>query len=167
MPAFTLDEINAMDEEAFSATLGSIFEHSPWVARRTWPSRPFTSVDDLHGKMCRILLDSTPEEQFGVIIAHPDLGERMAALTPESTGEQAAAGLDTLTPEELSLFQENNTAYKARFGFPFIICARLNDKSKMLASFSARLKNERGEELKTAIGQIELIALLRLKSLIP
>lgn len=163
----TVDEINAMSEASFVEAFGSVFEHSPWIARRTWSSRPFSDREDLHRKMCATFRSATAEEQLGVIVAHPDLGDRLMALTPESTGEQAAAGLDQLTADELALFRQNNTAYKAKFGFPFIICARLNDKTKMLEAFSRRLANSRGEELDTALGQIELIAQLRLQTLIP
>jgi 2-oxo-4-hydroxy-4-carboxy-5-ureidoimidazoline decarboxylase len=162
----SLPEINSMSEEAFVAAFGSVFEHSPWIARRAWSATPFENLDDLHGKMVAILREATPEEQFGVIIAHPDLGDRLTPLTAESTDEQAAAGLNRLTREELDRFQHLNAAYKEKFGFPFIICARLNDKDKMLAAFAARLENHRQEELLTALGQIELIARLRLESLI-
>lgn len=167
MSTFTISEINALDQDAFTAAFGTIFEHSPWVARRSWENKPFADLADLHAKMCAVLRASTPEEQLGVIVAHPDLGERLAPLTADSVKEQASAGLDLLTPEELTLFNASNAAYKRKFGFPFIICARLNDKTKMLSAFDTRLKNERPEELETAIGQIELIALLRLQSIIP
>ena len=59
-------------------------------------------------------------------------------LTKESTGEQASAGLDKFSPEEVALFHSNNAAYKAKFGFPFIICARLNKKEAMLNGFKVR-----------------------------
>lgn len=163
----SISEINSMTEDAFVGTFGSVFEHSPWIARRAWSEKPFVDIDDLHGKMCAVFRAATPEEQLDVIIAHPDLGERLAPLTAESVSEQTAAGLDLLTAGELDTFNRHNTAYKAKFGFPFIICARLNDKSKMLAAFSTRLENNRDEELLAALGQIELIAKLRLQSLIP
>jgi 2-oxo-4-hydroxy-4-carboxy-5-ureidoimidazoline decarboxylase len=163
----TLSEINSMSEASFVGTFGSVFEHSPWIARRTWPSMPFGDLHDLHEKMCAVLRSATTQEQLGLIRAHPDLGERLAALTPESVGEQTSAGLDRLTEDELSRFTENNIAYKAKFGFPFIICARLNDSAKMLAAFARRLENNRDEEFLAAIEQIELIAKLRLQSLIP
>lgn len=167
MPELTLEAVNAMDESTFEEVFGSVFEHSPWIARRTWPRRPFGDRADLHRKMCRVLRGSTLEEQLDVIIAHPDLGERLAPLTAESIREQASAGLNQLTATELGIFRTSNTAYKEKFGFPFVICARLSDKDQMLAAFKSRLQNNRDEEMTTAIGQIELIAQLRLQSLIP
>jgi len=163
----SIPEINSMSENAFVATFGSVFEHSPWIAEKAWSAKPFEDREDLLRKLCAVFRSASDEEQLGVIIAHPDLGDRLTALTPESTGEQAAAGLDRLSTNELLRFQENNTAYKAKFGFPFIICARLNDHTKMLDAFANRLTNDRATELLTALGQIELIAGLRLHSLIP
>ncbi|HVJ44846.1 MAG TPA: 2-oxo-4-hydroxy-4-carboxy-5-ureidoimidazoline decarboxylase [Luteolibacter sp.] len=163
----SIRDINSMTEDAFVAAFGSVFEHSPWIARRAWPGKPFADAADLHGKMCAVFRAASPEEQLGVIIAHPDLGERLAPLTAESVSEQAAAGLNVLTPDELEAFNRLNAAYKRKFSFPFIICARLNDKDKMLSAFSTRLENNRDEELLAALGQIELIARLRLQSLIP
>ena len=128
MPGLTIDQANDLSEDAFAATFGGVFEHSPWIARRAWAARPFADVDDLHRKMCRVLLDATPGEQLGVITAHPDLGERLEPLTEESASEQSAAGLNRLSSAELLAFHENNAAYKAKFGFPFVIAARRQDR---------------------------------------
>jgi 2-oxo-4-hydroxy-4-carboxy-5-ureidoimidazoline decarboxylase len=87
-------------------------------------------------------------------------------LTSESAQEQASAGLDRLTPEEIELFQKNNAAYRERFGFPFVICARLNKKVDILAGFERRLKNSRTQEIKTALEEIGKIAYLRLKDIV-
>ncbi|TLD72157.1 2-oxo-4-hydroxy-4-carboxy-5-ureidoimidazoline decarboxylase [Phragmitibacter flavus] len=166
MPLLTPADLNQLSEADFTTTFGSIFEHSPWVAQQTYPKKPFTDLADLHQKMCATLRASSPQSQLDLIIAHPDLGERLGALTPESTHEQASAGLNQLTQTELDRFNANNTAYKQKFGFPFVICARLNDKDTMLAAFETRLQNDRETELATALEQIEKIALLRLQSLI-
>jgi 2-oxo-4-hydroxy-4-carboxy--5-ureidoimidazoline (OHCU) decarboxylase len=70
-----------------------------------------------------------------------------------------------LTPEEVGLFQTNNAAYKAKFGFPFIICARLNKKDAILNGFKARLQNSREQEIAAALAEIFKIAELRLRDL--
>ena len=48
----TLDQLNHLDHAAFVATLGGIFEHSPWVAERVVAQRPFAGVSALHDAMC-------------------------------------------------------------------------------------------------------------------
>ena len=165
----TLDSLNALDRAAFTAALGHLFEHSPWVADETWPRRPFRDVVHLHAELCATMRSAAPARQLALIRAHPDLAGRLAqhnALTAESTREQASAGLNRLTDAELTEFQRLNTAYLARFGFPFIICARLNAKSAILAAMSARLPQTPAHEFTTALGEIEKIAHLRLNDLL-
>jgi len=106
------------------------------------------------------------ERQVALIRAHPDLAGRLALqrkLTAESTREQASAGLDQLTDAELAEFTRNNNTYKARFGFPFIICARLNARAAILAAMQARLPNPPAAEHAAALAEIEKIAWLRLQ----
>ena len=165
----TLDSLNALDRAAFTAALGHLFEHSPWVADETWPRRPLRDAAHLHAELCATMRSAAPARQLALIRAHPDLAGRLAqqnALTAESTREQASAGLNRLTDAELAEFQRLNTAYLARFGFPFIICARLNAKSAILAAMSARLPQTPAHEFTTALGEIEKIAHLRLNDLL-
>ena len=165
----TLDELNASDCAGFTAALGHLFEHSPWVAEETWRRRPFRDVAQLQAALCATMRGATPERQLALIRAHPDLAGRLAQqnkLTVESTREQASAGLNQLSAEELVGFQKLNAAYLGRFGFPFIICARLSNKSAILAAMQARLGHSTEGELATALGEIEKIAQLRLTDLL-
>jgi 2-oxo-4-hydroxy-4-carboxy-5-ureidoimidazoline decarboxylase len=162
----TLAELSALDEAAFVAELGRIFEHSPWVAAAAWRQRPFASLAALHAAMTGAVAAAGEERQLALVRAHPDLAGRMALageLTAESAAEQAAAGLTALSAEELARFTAYNEAYKERFGFPFVICARQNKKDAILAAFPLRLQHSRDEELRTALGEISQIAWLRLR----
>lgn len=161
----TIAALNELDRDAFVAAIGHVFEHSPWIAAAAWERRPFASLSDLHRELCAVVEASGEERQLALIRAHPDLAGRMAlagALTPESAREQAAAGLTALTAAELERFTRLNEAYKARFGFPFVICARENKRDAILAAFPVRLTNSRDEEIRTALEEIAKIAWLRL-----
>jgi len=70
-----------------------------------------------------------------------------------------------LTQEEIELFQKNNVGYQAKFGFPFVICARLNKKEAILKGFKARLNQSRQQEIQTALEEIFKIAEFRLQDL--
>jgi 2-oxo-4-hydroxy-4-carboxy-5-ureidoimidazoline decarboxylase len=166
MKKATIDEVNQMTEEVFVETFGTVFEHSPWVAQRSYGKKPFADLTALHSAMCQTLQQASREEQLALIVAHPDLGDRLGKLTAASQQEQVAAGLDTLTIEELAEFKASNAAYKAKFGFPFVICARLNDKRAMLSAFARRLQNHSSEEFHTALAEIEKIAGLRLQAIV-
>lgn len=163
-----LADLNAVDSAEFVAALGGIFEHSPWVAEGVADLRPFASVDALHVAMVAVVDRAGTERQLGLIRAHPDLAGKAArdgALTAESTDEQKGAGLDRLTDAEFEEFHRLNDAYKAKFGFPFILAVRGHDKHSILAAFGVRLQNDADAERIEALRQIARIARFRLDDL--
>lgn len=158
-------DLNRCDRDGFVAAVGHVFEHSPHFAAAAWDQRPFASREALHAALCAAVRQASPEAQLALIQAHPDLAGRLARagqLGAESTNEQAAAGLDALSPEEAERFDAYNAAYRERFGFPFVICARANRKEAILEAFPRRLRHSRDQEIATALAEIEQIAWLRL-----
>ncbi|GAA0297644.1 2-oxo-4-hydroxy-4-carboxy-5-ureidoimidazoline decarboxylase [Sphingomonas oligophenolica] len=151
------------DPDAFIRQYGGLFDHSPWVVMRAAARLP---LGDVYAGLMAIVYEATPEEQLSLIRAHPELAGKAAidgTLTEASATEQASAGLDRMTPEEYARFHALNTAYRERFGFPFIICVRLTDKPGILAAMEARLANDRDTEIATALAEIGKITALRLK----
>ena len=164
-PTLTRAQVNTLDRPGFVAALGHLFEGPPWIVEAAWDARPFATLDDLHAALVAVMEAAPIERQVALIQAHPDLVGRAALagmLTSASTGEQAAAGLDSLTPDEIATFTRLNADYRERFGFPFVICARENKKESILAGFAERLTHTRGEEITTALGEIAKICRLRL-----
>jgi 2-oxo-4-hydroxy-4-carboxy-5-ureidoimidazoline decarboxylase len=158
----TLDELNASNRDSFIAALGSIFEASPWAAQRAWPHRPFASLDALHRAMIAEVSASSRDEQLALLRAHPDLGTR-AGMTRASAGEQAGAGLDRLTPDEFDRLRQLNTAYRDKFGFPFLLAVKGSTKHDVLAALAARLPATPDEEFAEAMRQVFRIAWFRLQ----
>lgn len=168
-PRLTLSRINTADLDTFVAWLGGVFEGSPWVAAGAWAARPFADGAALHEALCAVMWAAPVAQQVALIQAHPDLVGRAAragTLTPESTREQAAAGLARLTPAEQATFAHLNARYRDTFGFPFVICAREHKKASILAGFAARLGQSRADEITTALTEIAQIARLRLDDLV-
>ncbi|MBA2518074.1 MAG: 2-oxo-4-hydroxy-4-carboxy-5-ureidoimidazoline decarboxylase [Chloroflexia bacterium] len=164
-------EVNGLDRESFISRFGRVYEDSPWIAAAAWPERPFTNRDDLERKLASVVSAATADQQLALIRSHPDLVGRAAlsgSLGPASTAEQAAAGLDhnALTGPELAAFADLNQRYWQRFDFPFVICARENQKAAILAGFQRRLDHDRDHELATALGEITKIAHHRLRDMI-
>lgn len=165
----SIDEVNSLSHARFVEVFGSLFEGSPWIVERAWSSRPWEDLDRLHRALCAVMYGARQEEKEALIRAHPDLVDEAAlagTLTAESTREQAAAGLDRLSPEERATFTSLNKEYRERFGFPFVICARENKKESIVAGFAARLHNTRDQEIGAALIEIAKIARLRLRDLI-
>lgn len=161
----SLTSLNQLDRAAFVAICGPLFEHSPWIAERTWERGPFATREALHAALCATMRAAPLDEQLTLIAAHPDLvgsAARAGQLTAESAREQGAAGLGNLSGEEISLFERYNAAYRQKFGFPLVICARENKKEAILAAFPVRLEHDRPTEIETALAEIGKIARLRL-----
>jgi 2-oxo-4-hydroxy-4-carboxy-5-ureidoimidazoline decarboxylase len=165
----TFTQLNSLPRDEFIRIVGPVFEHSPWIAEAARANQPFANIEQLHGVLCQMVREASESQKLALIRAHPDLvGQAASAgmLTRESTHEQASAGLSELTAEEVALFQKYNAAYREKFGFPFIICARLNKKEAILAGFEKRLHHSREQEIATALEEIFKIAELRLRDLI-
>ena len=162
-----------MPIDDFTTVFGSIFEHSEWVAdgafhRELGPAHD--TATGLHSAMCAVFRSASEDQRLAVLRAHPDLAGKLAAarrLTAASTAEQAGAGLDALTDAERDKFTSLNAAYVEKFGFPFIIAVKGRSKDQILNAFETRIGNDRDTEFATACAQVERIALLRLKDVLP
>ena len=58
-----------------------------------------------------------------------------------------------------------NDAYKARFGFPFILAVKGKGRAEILQNFERRIDNDPETEFRTALNEVHKIALLRLREL--
>src|SRR5688572_23818573 len=161
----TIRELNLLDKPAFIDALGWIFEGSPWVADRSFGLKPFRDLDALSSAMTVAVAQATRDEQLALLRAHPDLGGR-ARMSEASVGEQAGVGLDRLTPVEFDELQRLNTAYRQRFGFPFILAVKGSTKGQVLEALGERLTRDAAEEFAEALGQAGRIARSRLQELL-
>ena len=157
----------------FVERFGGVYEHSPWVAEAAYDGGLTSGADTAEGlakALAAAAAKGTADDKRALIGAHPDLAGKLAlakTLTPESTSEQSSAGLDRLAPEELRQFAALNDAYRARFGFPFIMAVKGKSKADILAGFQRRLANDADSETRTALAEIDRIAALRLKDILP
>jgi 2-oxo-4-hydroxy-4-carboxy-5-ureidoimidazoline decarboxylase len=166
LPLTALNDMSAAD---FCEHLGNVYEHAPWVAAAVAAMRPFATIAALYAAMRSVMRQATAEERLALVRGHPDLAGKAAragTLTADSTGEQATAGLDRLGEAEFAEFHRLNDAYRAKFGFPFIICVRRHTRDSILAQFEKRLAHAAEAELATALAEIDHIAALRLDTLV-
>ena len=172
-PHQRLERPSQMARDRFVVRFGSIFEHSPWIAERAFDLELGPAHDcavGLHNALTRMFRSASAAERLGVLRAHPDLAGKLAQarrLTSESSAEQASAALDALTDAERTMFERLNAEYVAKHGFPFIIAVRDNSKDSILAAFQTRIGNDSPTEFATACRQVERIAELRLKDILP
>jgi 2-oxo-4-hydroxy-4-carboxy-5-ureidoimidazoline decarboxylase len=160
-----LADLNKMTLPDFAGAVGDTFELAPWVAEAAHARRPFATVSDLHAAMMAAVRAAPRESQVAFLGQHPDLAGKAARageVTEESRHEQASVGLDTLSEEEFARFHRLNDAYKAKFGFPFIVCVRRHTRDSILQQFERRLLNDEGEEFATAVQEVFHITRLRI-----
>ena len=172
-PSASFARPSEMDRDTFVARFGSVFEHSPWIAERAFDGELGPAHDTalgIHAALARRFREASETERLGVLRAHPDLAGKLAQakrLTAKSTSEQSAAGLDALTDAERERFTEANAAYVEKHGFPFIVAVRDHDKAGIMTMFDRRIANDRKTEFVTACAQVERIAELRLRDMLP
>jgi len=158
-----------MNEAEFVTRFGGIYEHSAWVAQEVAAEAIATNdLAEIATLMAECVDNASSERQLALICAHPDLaGKAQVAgeLTADSTSEQASAGLDQCSAEEYAQFQDLNTRYKEKFGFPFFMAVRGSSRADILAAFAARLDNDATTEFETALAEIHQIATLRLQAM--
>ena len=160
---------SAMNREEFIAKFGDIFEESAWVAEDAFALElgpAHDSAEGVHNALCRAFRAASYEKRLAVLCAHPDLAGKLAQqgeLTQSSTQEQASAGLDNLSAQEVSHFTKMNSAYTEKFGHPFIIAVKGLNKHEILQAFQARIENNPDAEFTEACRQVEKIAILRLR----
>jgi 2-oxo-4-hydroxy-4-carboxy-5-ureidoimidazoline decarboxylase len=164
-----LDEINQSDPTRFVELLGGIFEHSPWVAELAYPDRPFATTNELHQVMAAAVRRAPEVQRMALLCQHPELAGKEAdagTLTNDSRREQAGAGLNQCTPDELTRIKALNQAYRAKFDFPFIIAVTGLDKFQIIAAMEKRLSHSVEQEFDTAMDEVEKIARIRIDALI-
>ena len=158
-----------MTRAAFITRFGELYEHSPWVVEAAADRRPFQDVDHMFAELNACVQEAPTDARMQLLLSHPELAGKAAidrSLTRASTEEQASAGLDRMTQEEFELFNQRNEAYRARFGFPFIICVRATDKAGIIAAMSDRMENSVDEEFQTALGEVSKIVGFRLHDIV-
>lgn len=161
-------DLATLNQTQFTDLLAEIYEHSPWVAAKSWALGPFQSLADLHQAMANTLLQASKEQQLELILAHPELASKAAvagAMAEASKKEQKGAGLDQCSPTELAQIRSLNQSYRDKFSFPFIIAVSGMNRSQIIAAMQTRLANDPATEFNTALAQINQIALIRLQQL--
>ncbi len=157
----------------FIARFSHVFEYSAWISEAAFDAglpADATTAEGLHRALCAVLRAAPRERKQALIEAHPDLAGRLAragGLTSDSIREQSSVGLDRLSDDEHERFTALNAAYREKFGIPFIMAVKGQTKEDILESFRRRIMNDAEAEFADALAQIERIALLRLKDILP
>jgi OHCU decarboxylase len=170
----TLSDLNACDPLIFVETLRGIYEHSPWIPAAAAAMRPFDGIAALKQALQQAVAAGGEDKQLALLRAHPELAGKAAIageLTAESTGEQAASGLNLCSVDEYAQLHALNAAYNTKFGFPFILAVKGPTgkgltRQAIIETFARRLKHQRADEMMECLRQVHRIAEIRLNDLL-
>jgi len=161
------NKIDKLTETEFAKVFGNIFENASWISKKLYEQKPFKNFQDLSKKMVSIFENANNQDKLKILNAHPELANKtkIGTLTQNSNDEQNSAGLDRCTQEEYNQFQNLNSEYKNKFGFPFILAVKGRKKSEILLNFKTRVLSNKKTEFNEGVAQVIQIANLRLEDL--
>ena len=164
-----LDDVNAMDRQAFVSTFSKMFTTQTWPAERAWEARPFASVSELRSSFEDAVLSATPQEAEELIASYADI----VSLVLDGQGDEQALAdtsnlsIGELTDKEAEELRALGTAYRTKFGRPLIICVdNVVDRKHLLESGWRRVEHSPAREARFALGEVIDIADLRFDQLV-
>lgn len=156
-----VDDLNGLDDDAFVAALGHVYEDAPGLALAARARGPFADRRSLVAAFHHAAADLDDAAVVALLRAHPQLGAARP-MAAASVDEQRSAGLTALTDEQRDALAAGNEAYLDRFGFPFIIAVRGLAPDDIAAALATRLEHTPDEERRAALQQVQRIAELRI-----
>ncbi len=162
----TIEELNGLDADGFTASLAQLFEGAPRFVRRLADERPFETEDELFDAARATAREMPEDEQIELLNAHPRLGADPAAISDLSRREQGdempVGGDDAWVGEELSALNE---AYESLFGFRFVVFVAGRPRADLIPLLERALHADRDEELRRGLDDVVLIAADRMGTL--
>ena len=152
----TVDELKALDADAFAAAIAPLFEGAPRFVARIAEARPFETEEDLFDTARAIAREMPEAEQLSLLDSHPRIGADLNTVSDLSRREQGDDGPnEAWIGEELSALNE---AYESRFGFRFVVFVAGRPRVDIIPILERALHAERDEELRRGLDDVVLIA---------
>jgi 2-oxo-4-hydroxy-4-carboxy--5-ureidoimidazoline (OHCU) decarboxylase len=155
----TVEELDAMAPDAFTAAVQPLFEGAPGFVLRLADARPFGNDDGLFGAARAVAREMPEVEQVELLNAHPRIGADPATVSAQSLAEQGydeESGPDrSWVADELAALNE---AYEGHFGFRFVVFVAGRPRADIIPILERALRADRDEELRRGLDDVVLIA---------
>ena len=165
-----VDHLNGLDAHALEAAFMRCCGSTRW-AQAMAAMAPFTSRAQLFGEAENQWWRLAEGDWRQAFTHHPKIGADVASLRAKfastagwSEGEQR--GVSEASEAVLEALAAGNTAYEARYGYIFIVCASGKSAEQMLALLRRRADNDPAQEIFIAAGEQAKITALRLEKLL-
>ena len=161
--------LNALSLDEATEALARCCSAVRWVEAML-ARRPFASRAALLAAAAEVWSQMSAEDLREAFAEHPEIGANLAELREKfgatadwaSAEQRGAVGASVAT---LIALRDGNQAYRARFGYSFIVCATGKSADEMRALLEARLANSAELELGIAATEQAKITHLRLEKL--
>lgn len=107
--------------------LNNVPEMWPKAAKLVARQRPFVDLHNLTFAFTNYLQNLSVQDKVAVLKSFSDLTHEQHSV--DSAIEQMETGLNQLTEKQKTELIQSCTAYATKFGFPFVICVRQNEKN--------------------------------------
>ena len=118
-----IDEVNAMDRDAFVAAFADLFNTKKWPLERAWEQRPFANAAELREAIESSVYAGSEAERKELIADYPDMAELLQADDETSSEIAKVSGsiaLGSASAEQLEKLAEIAAAYRSQFGWPLV-----------------------------------------------
>jgi len=163
------DFLNRLEGPALREALLRCCHSQRWVEAMS-AVRPFSSPEAVLTSADVLWQQLEASDYLEAFSGHPEIGAKPAANSSKltttadwSSAEQA--GMNEAEAYVEAALLSGNQAYRARFGYIFIVCATGKSSTEMLSLLEARLGNDPKTELAIAAAEQAKITRLRLLKL--
>ncbi len=143
-------------------TLLEICSSPRWAAALT-AARPWADRDALLAANAAAMAELTVTDLDDAMAGHARIGRPKAG---DATSEREQAGIHGVDTALLDDLHEANSAYEAKFGHVFLICATGRTAATMLASLRERFPNDAATEAEIVRGELRKINDIRINRLL-
>jgi 2-oxo-4-hydroxy-4-carboxy-5-ureidoimidazoline decarboxylase len=161
--------LNALSLDEATEALARCCSATRWVEAML-ARLPFASRAELFAAAAEVWARMSPDDIREAFAHHPEIGgdlaelrQKFAATADWASAEQGATA--RASEATLIALRNGNQAYRARFGYSFIVCATGKSADEMRALLEARLGNAPELELGIAAAEQAQITRLRLEKL--
>jgi 2-oxo-4-hydroxy-4-carboxy-5-ureidoimidazoline decarboxylase len=165
----TLDQLNSLLKDQLKTELTKCCGSSIWVSEMI-EVFPVKNLEELLSIAEQKWNQCSEADWLEAFEHHPKIGdinslkEKFASTAKWAEGEQS--GVQQTSQEIIEALAKGNTAYEAKFGYIFIVCATGKSAEEMLRILHSRLTNEPDQEIKIAAAEQSKITEIRLKKLV-
>ncbi|MER7670212.1 2-oxo-4-hydroxy-4-carboxy-5-ureidoimidazoline decarboxylase [Kitasatospora sp. NPDC096128] len=157
-----LDALAAADAAELEEILLEVCSSPRWAAAVA-KARPWSSREALLAANAAAMAGLTAADLRDAMAGHARIGQ---PRTGDATSEREQAGIQGVDRAVLDELREANTAYEAKFGHVFLICATGRTAATMLAALRERHPNDPATEAEIVRGELCKINDIRLNRLL-